>query len=193
VLSVSYILEIIAVLSALGYVILASKQHVMCWPVSLVSCFIYGFLYFEAKLYMESILQLFYVAVSIYGWMKWKPTITPKEVTVGKLSSNIISSLGLIILSLILGQFISRYTNASLPFADSMVFIFSIFATYITAEKKIESWIYWIILDAACVFIYLNRGLNITATLFMLYTILAFYGYHQWKKESKKIEPSKLR
>ena len=180
-------------LSALGYVILASKQHVLCWPVSLISCFIYGFIYFEAKLYMESILQLFYVVVSIYGWMKWKPTITSKEITAGNLSSNVLISLGLILLSLIFGKFIATYTNASLPFADSMVFVFSIFATYITAGKKIESWIYWIILDAACVFIYLNRGLNITATLFILYTILAFYGYYQWKRESKKIEPSKLR
>lgn len=180
-------------LSALGYVILASKQHVLCWPVSLVSCFIYGFIYFEAKLYMESILQLFYLVVSIYGWMKWKPTKTSKEISASSLSRNILLCLGLILLSLMLGKFIATYTNASLPFADSMVFVFSIFATYITAEKKIESWIYWIILDAACVFVYLNRGLNITATLFILYTILAFYGYHQWKGESKKIEPSKLR
>ena len=182
-LSVNHILEIIAVISALGYVLLASKQHVLCWPVSLISCFIYGYICYDSKLYMESVLQIFYVFVSLYGWKRWRSNDMLNQVSQDSLKFNLLAILILGILSLAMGYLIANYTNASLPYADTTVFIYSIYATFITAKKKLENWIYWMVIDAASVFIYINRDLHLTAALFIIYTLLAFNGYFQWKKE----------
>lgn len=185
-LSVNNILEIFAVASALGYVLLASKQHILCWPVSLLSCFIYAYLCYDSKLYMESALQIFYVFVSVYGWSQWKSNNKQLRVSLGSLRNNLLVIFLLGLLSLLIGYLVANYTSASLPYADTTVFVFSIYATFITAKKKLENWLYWIVIDAASVFIYINRELQLTAALFLLYTLLAANGYILWKKEWKQ-------
>jgi len=176
------ILEILAVLSALTYIILASKQNYFCWPMSLLSCIIYAWLCYGVQLYLESFLQTFYFIVALYGWYFWKIPANSLNVSYQSVNTNISVSIILLFAGLILGYFAHIYSSAALPYIDSVIFLFSIYATYITALKKIESWLYWIVINSISVFIYFSRGLYITSFLYLLYALLAVQGFMNWRK-----------
>ena len=183
--TVQFVLEIFAVVSALAYVLLASKQNFLCWPMSLLSCTIYAWLCYDVKLYLESFLQVFYFAFALYGWFKWYEKSEILKPSFQSFSKNIKVVFGLFLVGTAIGFFVSNFTDAALPFVDSLIFVYSIYATYITALKIIESWIYWIVIDLVSVFVYINRGLHVTSLLFLLYTILAFFGFFAWFKSWK--------
>jgi len=181
-INITTIVEIISVISALGYIFLASQQNYLCWPVSIISCVGYTYLCFISALYLESALQFLYLAISVLGWITWQKKVDNLTVTTNSITINMKAIAALFFVGLLLGVVSFKFTNASLPFIDSMLFVFSIYATYLTAIKKLENWLYWIVIDFASIFVFTNRNLNITAALFFIYTVLAIKGYFDWKK-----------
>lgn len=181
-LPLTLILETIAAISALLYVVLASKQSYFCWPVSILSTVIYTILYFNVQLYLESVLQLFYLYLGVYGWINWKKHTIDNKVWSDSLKNNILWILLLSILSIILAFLAEKYTNTSLPYFDAPVFVFSLYATYITVKKRLESWIFWIVIDLVSSYVYFIKELKVTSVLFFIYVVLAIYGYLEWKK-----------
>ncbi|WP_306461152.1 nicotinamide riboside transporter PnuC [Malaciobacter molluscorum] len=182
------IYEIFAMLLSILYLILAIKQSLWCWPAAFISTSIYIILFFDADLLMDSFLNFYYLIMAIYGWYSWKFTnnINKKnELKVSSLSitKNIKDTFTLIIISLTLGFFMKNYTTADYAYIDTFTTIFSIYSTYLLAKKVIENWIYWIIIDCISIYIYINKQFYLTAILFLIYTILAFIAYVQWKKE----------
>ncbi|AXX91869.1 nicotinamide mononucleotide transporter [Malaciobacter molluscorum LMG 25693] len=170
------------------YLILAIKQSLWCWPAAFISTSIYIILFFDADLLMDSFLNFYYLIMAIYGWYSWKFTnnINKKnELKVSSLSitKNTKDTFTLIIISLILGFFMKNYTTADYAYIDTFTTVFAIYSTYLLAKKVIENWIYWIIIDCISIYIYINKQFYLTAILFLIYTILAFIAYVQWKKE----------
>ncbi|MBL8321429.1 MAG: nicotinamide mononucleotide transporter, partial [Acinetobacter sp.] len=84
---------------------------------------------------------------------------------------------------LVLGLLFSTYTQASLPWLDSMLASFSLVASYWAARKYIESWAMWCVLDALYVLMYLHKSLNLTAFLYFIFILLALNGWRMWKKQ----------
>ena len=74
------------------------------------------------------------------------------------------------------------FPKAQRPLIDSFTTVFSFIATYLTAKKWIENWLYWIVIDAVTVYLYFSRGLNIYALLMLAYSVIAIFGYLEWKK-----------
>ncbi|PHO18278.1 nicotinamide mononucleotide transporter [Malaciobacter molluscorum LMG 25693] len=182
------IYEIFAMLLSILYLILAIKQSLWCWPAAFISTSIYIILFFDADLLMDSFLNFYYLIMAIYGWYSWKFTnnINKKnELKVSSLSitKNTKDTFTLIIISLILGFFMKNYTTADYAYIDTFTTVFAIYSTYLLAKKVIENWIYWIIIDCISIYIYINKQFYLTAILFLIYTILAFIAYVQWKKE----------
>jgi len=91
--------------------------------------------------------------------------------------------LSVIILTGILYFIMKNYTNASNPFWDGLVSAGSIVATWMLAQKIIEQWLLWIVIDGISIGLFIYKNLNLTAILFFVYTILAIIGYFQWKKQ----------
>jgi nicotinamide mononucleotide transporter len=85
-----------------------------------------------------------------------------------------------ILLSLTAGYGLKKYSDAALPWLDSFTTVFSIIATALMVSLFPENWLYWIAIDAVSVYLYLKRGLKITALLFVFYTLLAINGYLTW-------------
>jgi len=150
--------------------------------MSLLSCVIYAWLCYGVQLYLETFLQAFYFIVALYGWYFWKTPMNTSKVSYQSTKTNISVSIILLFSGLFLGYFAFKYTNAALPYIDSVIFVFSIYATHITALKKIESWLYWIVINSVSVFIYFSRGLYISSFLYMLYALLAIQGLMNWRK-----------
>ena len=163
------------------YVIFAAKEKIICWLFGLIGVSLLFFIYVQARLYSDALLQLFYIVMSIYGWITWSD-VSKKALKISTLSSK--SHVWLIAIgvlgTLILGLFFSGL-GAAVPYIDAFTSSFAVIATYLVAQKKLENWIYWIIIDAICVFVYYIRDLPLISLLFALYTILAFVGLKSWK------------
>ena len=192
-LSVYSIPEIVAVLASLTYVILASREHRGCWPAGMIGSSIYVVVFFQYQLYMDSALNIFYVVMAMYGWLMWKNrqseidlvAAAPKNITSIKQWHAIkhINAIAVILLlSALSGFYLDNYTDAAYPYFDSLTTWSSFLATWMVVNKILETWLYWIVIDAASIYLYINKELYFTALLFGLYVIIATYGYLHWKK-----------
>lgn len=180
------ILEIIAVLTAIIYVFLATKSNYWCFLFGLISSSLYLYICYALQFYFDVGINAFYVIMSIYGWYAWKPGPEQKATkSISRLKVKEIiawTSAGLL-LCLSLANLAERYTEASLPYLDSFTTTFSLLATWFVVKRKIENWLYWIIIDLVAAGMYIYKDLYLTAALFLFYAIIAIYGYQQWKKE----------
>ena len=174
--------ELIAVIFAILYVVLAAKESLYCWPAAIVSVSLYVYICFNAKLFPETGLQIFYLAMAIYGWLQWRKPKKEINIKSWPLRKHFIVLASSILLSIGLGYYFDVYTQAAMPYLDSSTTILSLFATYMLTKKIIENWWYWIAIDIASAYLYYNRDLTLSAILFALYVILASVGYLQWKK-----------
>jgi len=179
--------EAIAMFLAIAYLLLAIRQNLWCWVAAFFSTLIYAIIFFDVSLLMDSALNVYYLIMAIYGWYSWKygGKLQEKEleVTTYGLNKNIKIIAVLSVISLIFGYIMENYTSADFAYVDSFTTIFAVFTTYMLAKKVLENWIYWIVIDAISIYIYIQKGLNLTAVLFAIYTALAFVAYLQWKNE----------
>lgn len=180
--------EVTAVILALAYLVLAIKQSLWCWVAAFFSTLIYSVLFFDVSLLMDSALNIYYLIMAIYGWFSWKYGTSlekNKELQISsyKFFTHIKIIVILSIISLVFGYIMANYTSADFAYLDSVTTIFAVFTTYMLAKKVLENWIYWIIIDAASIYIYIYKGFYLTALLFAFYTILAFVAYKKWKVE----------
>jgi len=176
--------EWLALISSVIYVILAAKENIWCWPFGIIGVFASLYLFWEGKLFLDAGLQVYYLVMSIYGWWSWGKTL---EVTDLKISTRkplwhiAIIGLGLI-MAYPLGL-LSDYFGGSLPFIDALTSTFALLATYMVARKILENWLYWIIIDLVCVGVYWTKGYELLSLLYLIFAIVAIYGWIRWKEK----------
>ena len=178
-------LEITAVIFAILYLILAVKQNILCWIAGIISSVLYFFIMQKAGLYMEAYLQVFYVVMGIYGWSQWSASNASNPsfiVNTWSKYQHMIAISIILALSLLSGSLLERYTDAALPFLDALVSWGAVVATYMVAKKLLENWIYWFVIDATSIFLFIERGLWLSAILFATYLVIIFFGYQSWSK-----------
>ena len=178
--------EILAVFFALAYLLLAIRENIFCWLAAIISTSIYTVLMFQANLYMESALQIFYIVMAIYGWHSWRHGSGPNNTLA--ISSwhwrRHLVPIALILLATILsGLLLSSYTNAAMPYLDSFTTWGAIFSTWLVARKILQNWHYWFVIDSVSVYLYINRDLYLTALLFVVYLLLILIGLRRWRKQ----------
>ena len=180
-------LELIAVLLAILYLLLAVRQNILCWPAGIISSVLYFFIMNSAGLYMEAYLQIFYIFMGFYGWSQWKK-VTNNSFVVNTWSGlkHFYTISFVLVLSFSSGLFMHSFTDAALPFIDAFVTWGAIIATYMVAKKLIENWIYWFVIDSISILLFISRGLIPTAFLFGIYIVIIFFGYKSWKKILEK-------
>lgn len=184
-ITANYIEVIASILGVLG-VWLSTKQNVWCWPVGLINVILSLYVFFNSKLYADVILQVFYLFLTLYGWYNWLYGGVNKTVLkVSRISKKLflITFIFGNIAVVIAGYLFSKYTDAALPYWDSTVAVWGIIGTFVQARKYIENWIIWIITDLLGTGIYFYKELYAFTALFFVFTILAIYGYYQWKKD----------
>lgn len=182
-------LELIAVVAAIAYLLLAIRQNIWCWLGAGISTAIYVYLFFDAKLYMESALNLFYFAMAIYGWSVWYSGRSGDEelsVSVWPRNLHAIAIASIVAASMLSGYLLSRYSDAAYPYVDSMTTWGAIWATFLVARKVLENWWYWLIIDAASIVIYWSRDLQLTALLFAVYLVMIPFGLVAWRRSLRE-------
>ena len=183
------VLELIAVITAIAYLILVIKQIIWCWFFAVISTSIYIYLFFSANLYMESLLNLFYFFMAIYGWINWHSRHKFGEYLVVSIFSfriHFIVLIMLFLITLLLGQWLSQNTDAIYPFLDTGTSLLAIWGTFLVARKKLENWFYWFLIDVVSVWIYWTRGLELTAILYIFYILIIPIGFLSWLNSYQK-------
>ena len=177
--------EIAATIFGLLCVWLTVKQNIWCWPTGLVMVVLYISIFYEAKLYSDVILQVFYIFVQFYGWYYWlHGGKNRSEVPVTKMTKTALTVWTLIgiVGTLGWGYFMNRFTDASIPYGDAFTTVISIVAQWLMAKKVLESWWYWIAVDVVAVGVYFVKGLYLTTGLYAVFLGLAIAGYIAWRK-----------
>jgi nicotinamide mononucleotide transporter len=178
-------LEAVAVLFAVLYLVLAIRENILCWLCAGISTAIYVYLFLNARLYMESVLNVFYFAMAIYGWRVWyrgrsDQGVMPVAVWAPSVHAKALAAI--IALSLVSGYLLSRFTDAAFPYVDSATTWGAVWATFLVARKVLENWWYWLVIDIASILIYWSRDLQLTSLLFVAYVIMIPFGLIHWTR-----------
>ena len=181
-------LEGVAVAAAIAYLLLAIRQNIACWLFAGISTAIFVHLFFEARLYMDSILNVFYLGMAVYGWMVWhrgRRDDHELAVSTWPLSRHTRAIVTIAVMSAMSGYLLATYSDAEFPYVDSLTTWGSIWATFLVAQKVLENCWYWIVIDAASTFIYWYRDLELTAILFIVYVIMIPFGLVSWQRSMR--------
>ncbi|WP_297574768.1 nicotinamide riboside transporter PnuC [uncultured Deefgea sp.] len=179
-------IEIFGFVISLLAIYLATRQHRLTWPLQMIASLLYVYLFLEVHLYGESLLQLVYAGMAAYGFYHWRSQTHHADFKVERLTRKewlYINVIGIALL-LLVAQFQVQFLPTDVPYLDSSVFIFGLIAQWMQARKKIENWLYWIVLDIISAGIYWYKDLHLTAVLYLILTVLAITGWLNWRKKA---------
>lgn len=183
--------EWIATVTAILYLVYAVREKPVCWIWGMISCSFWAYASFAYyNLYLDAILQLFYVAMAVVGLYQWRRDRGNEARAVRPTTSMSWSEHGLALaiglpLTIVFGYFFDEYTPAAATYADALTTVFSVLATVMLVRKQLENWIYWVITDAIYIYLYAWRGAWLFTLLMVVYTVLAAVGYFSWRKQMK--------
>lgn len=182
-------LELTAVVLGILYLLLAMHERIACWYAAFASTAIFLYLFYDARLLMESALQLYYLAMAVYGWWHWRhPPKRHATLPISRFaaSQHIIAIGGVLLAAGVSGWLLAQYSDAALPYLDSFTTWGSILTTWMVARKILENWLYWLVIDASSIYLYLDRELFFTAALFMAYVVIVIFGYRRWLQQYRQ-------
>lgn len=179
-------LEVIAVIFGLLCVGFSVRQSIWTWPTGLVQVSLYVVIFYQAKLYSDVILHVIYVGVQFFGWYQWlhggkDHGRLPVSELSGRARGGWITTA--ILGSAAWGSGMSSLTDAALPYGDAFTTVASLIAQWLMAKKKIENWLFWIVVDVVAVGIYTVKELYLTAGLYGVFLVMCVLGYRAWKRD----------
>lgn len=190
-------LEIIGTLVGLIYLWLEYKASIWLWVANVVMPAIYVFVYYQAGLYADFGINIYYLLVSFYGifyWWKGRTISdnlshdTAEELPIVHTPTQMWGRLAIVSVALlvVIAFILIRYTDSTVPWLDSLTTALSIVAMWMLARKYVEQWLVWIVVDAVCAGLYIYKELYFTAGLYALYTVIAYFGYKKWIRLMKE-------
>ncbi|MFV8341825.1 nicotinamide riboside transporter PnuC [Flavobacterium sp. XS2P39] len=193
------VLEIVAVVFGLLSVWYAKKDNILVFPTGLVSTFIYVYLLWKWTLWGDMMINGYYFVMSIYGWYHWtRKKGDSVEFPISKISSSekriaIILFIFTVAFVVSVYQYFGKFTTWYV-YVDTFITGIFFVGMWLMAKRKVENWIFWIIGDVISIPLYFAKGFTFTSFQYLVFTIVAVYGYLEWKKtldSSRKMELQK--
>ncbi len=188
---VSYI-ELLGTIFGLLSVYYASVANIWTWPTGLVNVSFFFVLFYQIQLYADMFLQVYFFVVILYGWYNWRNKEDTKHIVTISTKNRIALVIGVVLGTLLAGYFFSNIhllfpqyfeIPASFPYVDSLIMVCSIFATILLAQKKLENWHLWILVDIIGTILYFEKGVYFLALEYFIFLGLASYGLYNWQKQ----------
>lgn len=180
-------LEVIGTLVGLVYLWLEYKASIYLWAASIIMPAIYIFVYYEAGLYADFGINIYYLGAAVYGWWVWKfgnktdsqqelpITYMPKQSWLKAALIYLVSQFGI-------AWILINFTDSNVPWWDAFTTALSVVGMWMLARKYIEQWWVWMVADVVCTGLYIYKDLYFTAVLYAFYAIISFFGYRKWKQ-----------
>ena len=182
------VLEILAAALVLTNIILVGLRSLWNYLFALLAVSVYAAIFFDAKLYSDAGLQLFFFAVNLYGWWAWtrnkaaSGTVVVERLTV---RGTALWALGSVVAILGWGTMMARWTDASYPYWDAAVAMLSVAAQILMTRRYIENWHWWIVVNAISIPLYLRKDLLLTAVIYTVLLITAIWGLIKWHRTTQ--------
>ena len=180
-------LEFLAFSFGIISVICAKKENILVYPTGIICTVITVYILYKAQYFGDMMMNIYYSLMSIYGWWNWSRIQNDKYLLkITRFSKNDLGLtvfLFLLTITITYAVYIFNLTEIKIPnYID--IFTSGIFFTamWLMANKKLESWVFWIIGDVITVPLYAYRGLGMLSLQYIIFTILAIQGYIEWKK-----------
>lgn len=180
-------LEILGTFIGLIYLWLEYKASIYLWIASIIMPAIYIFVYYEAGLYADTGINIYYLLAAIYGWVFWTfggKKHGKRELPITHTPTRLFLPLTIVFLVAFfaIAWVLFSFTDSTVPWLDSFTTALSIIGMWMLAQKYVEQWLVWIGVDIVSSGLYIYKELNFTASLYALYTIIAIFGYFKWKR-----------
>ncbi len=192
-------LELVGTLLYLWSAWLIARRRMLTWPVGILSVILYGMLFYQIRLYSDTLEQVYYLFVSVYGWWHWRKTRQEGggEEPVGYGSPrSIAAGVGVTaVLSYLMGVAISRMhlllpdlfpEPASFPYLDAVTTVMSFTAMWLLARRRTESWYYWIVVDIIGIGLYYAKDVRFVALLYVALLVVAVKGLMEWTTAERR-------
>ena len=183
--------ELIAVGLSVAYVVLVAQNNRWCWPAALVSTLIFTIIFYDVSLLMEALLNVYYMAMAVYGWYRWqnaKFLAGNEQLPVCQWNMlQHVKFIGILtVISLMIGWYMANYTSAHFAYLDTFTTVFAVATTYLVTIKLLENWYYWIVINGVSVYLYLQKGLEPTAALAVFNIVMCIVGIYKWQQQLQK-------
>ena len=188
---VSDIAELLGFLTGIACVYLVIYEHVWNFPLGIASNIFFFALFVRAGLYGDAGLQVVYIGLAVQGWYWWlrggrhRTTLHVSHISRREFLMAIV--LAAVAVAALLN--VLRVAGGSAPFLDSLTTVLSLVAQYFLNRKYIENWIVWIIADVLYIYLYLQRGLLLTAILYAIFIAMCVAGLAQWRRSIRVNAP----
>ncbi len=184
--TIAIFLEITAVVFGLLSVWFAKKDNILVFPTGIISTFIYVYLLWKWELLGDMMINAYYLLMSVYGWFLWTRKRNNKTVNpITKMTKKeVVKAFVIFVLTLLFVVFIYIYFNkftTLTSYLDTFVTGLFFVGMWLMAKRNIENWVLWIIGDLFSIPMYFVKGYTFTSLQYVLFTIIAFYGYKEWK------------
>lgn len=183
--------EVLAVALGLVYVVLAARGSRWCWPPGVLSCALWAWATFALyDLWLDALLQLFYVGMGVWGWYQWRPgeggmPVRPiRAMSAGEHLR--VWAVGLPA-ALLFGWLFDAYTPAAATWLDAFTTVFAVLATWLVVQKKLENWLYWMLVDGLYVYLYARQGAWLFMLLMGIYLLIALSGWLRWRRLMREV------
>ncbi len=187
-LSATTPIEAVAVLFGIISVIMANRNHVLLYPAGIISTCLYIYIMMKVGLYAETLLNGYYLIMSIYGWLRWnknRENMSAEAITRSGKKDWIVTASIVIVGFIALYTFLHLYTDSDVPMLDAVVTSFAWAGMWLLAKHKIENWVLLNISNAIAIPLLIYKGLPLTAILTLILFIVAVHGYYTWWKLMK--------
>lgn len=177
-------LELAANAAATASILLAGRNSIHTWWTGILGCSLFALLFFESKLYADVVLQVFFVLASVIGWRRWLHGDHGRELPIAPADFRSLAwtvPAGLAAVA-VYGALLHFWTDAYAPFADSAVLVFSVIAQLLLMGRRIENWLFWLVVNSIAVPLYASRGLCLTAVLYGVYWVNAIVSWLWWRR-----------
>ncbi|WGK66121.1 nicotinamide riboside transporter PnuC [Croceiramulus getboli] len=185
------VLEIIAVVFGLLSVLFSKQNNVLVFPTGIISTLIFVYLCYLWGLLGDMMINAYYFAMSIYGWYIWTRKVDPHHFTpisttnTKERQQGLFIFLGTILFVFIIYHLFDRWTSW-VAYVDTLTTAIFFVGMWLMAKRKVENWIFWIVGDLISVPLYFYKGYTFTSLQYLIFTIIAVFGYLAWKKYLNK-------
>lgn len=180
------IIEWVAAALGLINVVLVARRSLWNYPFGIAMVALYFFVFFDARLYSDALLQIFFLIINAYGWWNWvhSEKVADGGIAIARLSASVRLAwiAGTALASLAWGMGMAHFTDAAAPFADATIAGMSVTAQILQSQRKVESWVLWVAVDALATGLFWSRGLIATSVLYAVFFFIALWGLAAWRR-----------
>ncbi|MFW6339867.1 MAG: nicotinamide riboside transporter PnuC [Wenzhouxiangella sp.] len=183
--------EVLAVVLAIAYLLLAVRQNPWCWAAAFVSTAIFTALFWQVQLVMQSALNVYYMAMAVYGWWHWRHGGTADgglPIVRWPWQRHLLTITVIVLAALVSGWLLARHGSAARPYLDALITWGAVVTTFMVARKVLENWAYWMVINSLAVWLFLDRAMPLTAALHATYLVISLFGWARWRRDFRQAQ-----